>query len=120
MRHGTHTEHVDKNGTPLVVGDKLQSETGQNFSIDRYGRLVDVVGHPVTNAKPADLEFVCHADLSGRKPKASAKPKPEQPKPANKKKPAALSDFTDAELAAELTARGYSGQLSRTNTLTIG
>ena len=53
--NGTPTPFKDSAGRGVCVGDPLADGKGHHFRIDRYGRLVDVVGRRVEGIRIADL-----------------------------------------------------------------
>ena len=133
MKQGTNIG-LDKNFNNVQVGDTIKDATNTRFIIDAYGmavaqpagrkyklsdlKEVEVLkGAPVKEVAPVkDGDDVRErlADLAKTSEAIELNIVP------LKIGPAELSAITDAELAAELTRRGYVGSLTLTKTLTIG
>lgn len=133
MKQGTNIG-LDKNYNNVQVGDTIKDATNTRFVIDAYGMAV---AQPYGRKyKLSDLKEV--EVLKGETIKEVARVKDgddvrerlaDLAKTSDaielnivplKIGPAELSAITDAELAAELTRRGYVGSLTLTRTLTIG
>ena len=133
MKQGTNIG-LDKNYNNVQVGDTIKDATNTRFVIDAYG--VAVAQPNGRKYKLSDLKEV--EVLKGETIKEVARVKDgddvrerlaDLAKTSDaielnivplKIGPAELSAITDAELAAELTRRGYVGSLTLTRTLTIG
>lgn len=133
MKQGTNIG-LDKNFNNVQVGDTIKDATNTRFVIDAYG--VAVAQPNGRKYKLSDLKEV--EVLKGETIKEVARVKDgddvrerlaDLAKTSDaielnivplKIGPAELSAITDAELAAELTRRGYVGSLTLTRTLTIG
>lgn len=133
MKQGTNIG-LDKNYNNVQVGDTIKDATNTRFVIDAYGMAVAQPNG--RKYKLSDLKEV--EVLKGETIKEVARVKDgddvrerlaDLAKTSDaielnivplKIGPAELSAITDAELAAELTRRGYVGSLTLTRTLTIG
>ena len=133
MKQGTNIG-LDKNYNNVQVGDTIKDATNTRFVIDAYGMAVaQPYGrkYKLSDLKEVELlkgetikEVARVKDGDDVRERLADLAKTSDAIELNivplKIGPAELSAITDAELAAELTRRGYVGSLTLTRTLTIG
>lgn len=139
MKQGTNIG-LDKNFNNVQVGDTIKDSTNTLFVIDAYGMAVAQPAgrkYKLSELKEVEVLKGAPAPITAEPEKTVARTNGDEvrerladlAKTADaielnivplKIGPAELSAITDAELAAELTRRGYVGSLTLTKTLTIG
>lgn len=138
MKNGTYTGQLDSNYASIKVGDIVKCNSdGIKYKVDGYAGIFNRAGarFPIKGWNPS--EFTIVESCAAEEPAAESIPfevneefqesieaaekaiTDAEVKPASAERPA-LEQFSDEELAAELTLRGYAGKVTKVVNLCIG